>query len=186
MSEQPRKKISPRFSAAWLYILFTIAAIMIAVLVSSKNFFNPLNFQQDAVVYMDRNEYLNPMIISASRGAQKCDFESKKTLYAVIAYTRANIASMGEIEALCGSAEDGDRLMSADTTIVYNIYSQTKDSEPVFTFYLPEDSDFLILRAMPEYPEGEPRLAAMKINVPMSEALDLLRQETLAEMEASE
>ncbi len=186
-SEAQRAK-RHKINVIYVYVIVTIAVVFFALLVSTQNFFNPLNFTSDEICYLDRSEYLNPMLISGSKGNNPDKtyvFQNKPNLYAMFVYMQQ--AELVETEKVFDSQEDLESALKAETTTVFTIYSKSVETEPVFIcYYLGEGSEHVIVRAMPEYPSGELRLMAIPLSEKLTEVMGILDRDFRNGLEAEQ
>ncbi len=177
-----------KINVIYVYVIITIAVVFFALLISTQSFFNPLNFTSDEICYLERSEYLNPMLISGSKGNNLDKvyvFQDKPNLYAMFVYMQQ--AELVETEDVFDSQEAFEKALTAETTTVLTVYSKTVDTEPVFIcYYLGEGSEYVIVRAMPEYPSGELRLMALPLSEKLSEVMSILNNECRYGLEADE
>lgn len=177
-----------KINVIYVYVIITIAVVFFALLISTQSFFNPLNFTSDEICYLERSEYLNPMLISGCKGNnldKSYVFQDKQNLYAMFVYMQQ--AELVETEDVYDSQVDLDSALTADTTTVFTIYSKTVDTEPVFLcYYLGNGSEYVIVRAMPEYPSGELRLMALPLSEKLAEVMSVLDNECRYGLEADE
>lgn len=176
-----------KVNVIYIYVIVTIALVFFALLVSSQSFFNPLNFQSDSICYLERVEYNNPMLISYYSGDQPEStyvFQDKQNLYAMFIYMQQ--AELVPLADAMGADCDIDAMIKANTTSVFEIFSQSVEKDHVFLFYdLGDECNYLIVECMPDYPEGELKLMAIEKTENLTFVVDSLKSTANKGMEAN-
>ena len=184
LDELKDKKLpKPKLSVLYVYIIVTIAMVVFAILIVGQSFFNPLNFQQDEICYLERSNYNNPMLCSFSIGNDRDNtyvFQDKVSLYAMFVYMQASeIKEISEVFTV-----DVDTLLKSDKTTVYEIFSQTTENDHVFLVYDPGiEYGYLIVECMPDYPNGGLKLMAIERTNDITKAMSSLKTTGLKGLE---